>query len=63
MFGFIHVRMNDQQFAAWLRRKDPNWSWSPVGRGTNYIANGVTVAVAIYNNTTCTREIYVKEGC
>jgi len=55
------VEWNDHQFTAWLRYKDPDWKANHVGISTQYIAKDKIVAVAIFNNKTASREIYVEE--
>lgn len=56
-----HVIWTDHQFAAWLRKQDPNWSWYATGNANNFVAKGKVVALAFYDNTHCTRQIYIME--
>jgi hypothetical protein len=60
---FKLVEMGDYDFAAWLRKQDPNWTYQQFDqpRGTFYIAHGKTIAVVFYNNQACTRKIYIKK--
>jgi hypothetical protein len=60
---FQLVEWGDHEFAAWLRSKDPNWTYTQFEKppGTYYIAHGKTVAVVFYNNAACTHKIYAKK--
>lgn len=55
------VEWNDHEFAAWLRKQDPNWDWYPLGDSNVFTANGRNVAVAIYDNAQCTRKIFIQK--
>lgn len=60
---FRLVEMTDHNFAAWLRKQDPEWTYQSFNKppGTYYRAHGKTVAVVFYNNQACTRRIYVRK--
>lgn len=57
------VEMGDHQFAAWLRKQDPEWTYQGFDfpPGTYYFAHGETVAIVFYNNQACTHKIYVRK--
>lgn len=60
---FKLVELSDHDFAAWLRKQGPDWSYQGFDKppGTYYYVNGKTVAVVFYNNQACTRKIYIHK--
>jgi len=60
--GFKHVEMKDHEMAKWLRDQDPNWTWTTYEKPAvnEFIANGKVVAVIFYDNSKCTRKIYIR---
>jgi len=62
MHGFTLVEWGDHQFAAWLRKQDPNWTYHKTGEESTNFTNsrGEVLAVVFYNNRECTHRIYAK---
>jgi len=45
------VNWTDHEFARYLRKKDPKWTWNQLNEYTQFICRGEIVAVAIYKNS------------
>jgi len=60
---FQRAYWGDHEFAAWLRSKDPNWTFESFKQpvGTYFIAHGKIIAVVFYNNAKSTHKIWVKK--
>lgn len=63
LHGFQRVDWGDHKFAAWLRSKDPKWSYESFAYppGTYWKAHGKTVAITFYDNPKSTHKTYVKQ--
>lgn len=61
--NFKLVEMGDHQFAAWMRKQDPDWTYQMFKHppGTYFIAHGKTVAIVFYNNQASTHKIYIHK--
>ena len=59
--GFVKSEMTDHEFAAFIRKNNSIHRSHLIG--TVYtVANDETLAVVTYDNETCTRTIWIKEG-
>lgn len=54
-------QMTDHEFAAWLRKRDPQWMYEHKGNATEFYVHGKCVAVAIFDNVNCTKKVFINE--
>lgn len=56
--GFVLSDMTDHEFAAYIRSRNATHMQYLIG--TVWSNKDETVAVVVYDNTTCTRSIWIK---
>ena len=50
--GFQEVQATDHEFAAYLRKQDPEWTHKKINdERTNFLAKGKLVGIGIYKNS------------
>lgn len=63
MRDFTEVTLSDHEFAAWLSRMNALDWFEHVGKSCQWRnPRGRIVAIAIYDNTTCTRKTFIPTG-
>ena len=67
MYGFTKVEMNDHEFARWLRERGWDGDYQAFDTAPPFTKFKKpppvedVLAVAIYDNSKCTKEIYLRE--